>query len=137
MIKALAHVCLFSRDLGQTEAFYSGVLGLPVHFRFIRQGALFGFYLRVAEGQFIEVFSREHPAAEERPHIGHICLETGDLEAVRAKLDAEGITHTDPKLGADQSWQMWFKDPDGTSIELHQYTPESCQYLKTDCHVDW
>jgi catechol 2,3-dioxygenase-like lactoylglutathione lyase family enzyme len=47
MIKTLAHVCLFSRDLERTRQFYCDGLGLSVQFRFMRQGELFGFYLKI------------------------------------------------------------------------------------------
>ena len=71
------------------------------------------------------------------PQIGHICLETDDIQKAREVLTAHGVETTEPKLGADHSWQMWFADPDGTAIELHQYTPQSTQYTGADCHVDW
>lgn len=137
MIKALAHVCIHSSDLKRTEAFYCGVLGCSVQFRFIRNGELFGFYLKVAEGQFIEVFHREKAASPESPQIGHICLETDDVTAMRDLLTRHGIETTEPKLGADHSWQVWCHDPDGTAIEFHQYTPQSTQYTGADCIVDW
>ncbi len=54
MIKGLAHLCLFSSDLERTEAFYCRVLGLSVQFRLYRGAEVFGFYLKVAESQFIE-----------------------------------------------------------------------------------
>lgn len=51
MMKALAHVCLLSRDLNRTLEFYTETLGLSKGFDFVRNGALFGFYLRVGTGQ--------------------------------------------------------------------------------------
>ncbi len=136
MIKSLAHVCIFSRDLERTRQFYCVGLGLSVQFRFIRQGELFGFYLKVSEAQFIEVFLREE-ASGGVAQIGHICLETDDLETLRRDLTAKGIETTEPKLGSDHSWQMWLHDPDGTAIEFHQYTPLSTQYTGKDCIVTW
>jgi catechol 2,3-dioxygenase-like lactoylglutathione lyase family enzyme len=136
MIKALAHVCLFSRDLERSRQFYCDGLGLEVKFRFLRQGELFGFYLKISDSQFLEVFLREE-ASGGVPQIGHICLETDDLEAMRRRLTVKGIETTEPKLGADHSWQMWLRDPDGTAIEFHQYTPESTQYTGGDCVVTW
>lgn len=136
MIKALAHVCLFSRDLERTRQFYCDGLGLSVQFRFLRQGELFGFYLKISDTQFIEVFHREE-AAGGVAQIGHLCLETDDIAALRSDLTARGIETTEPKLGADHSWQMWLKDPDGTAIEIHQYTPQSSQYTGGDCVVTW
>lgn len=136
-ITALAHVCLFSRDLERTRAFYSDVLGLPIRFRFLKEGALFGYYLEAAPNQFIEVF-RRNEQAEGTPHIGHLCLETSDIQALHQHLVGHGVEiRVAPKLGADQSWQMWISDPDGTAIEFHQYTPQSSQHTGADCVVNW
>jgi len=82
------------------------------------------------------VFRRDE-APQGTPQIGHICLETDDLDGMRKKLTAAGIETTEPKLGSDQSWQMWMHDPDGTAIEFHQYTPQSTQYTGEDCQVTW
>jgi catechol 2,3-dioxygenase-like lactoylglutathione lyase family enzyme len=62
MIKALAHLCIFSKDLERSRDFYCGALGLNPHFNFHKDGKLFGFYLQIAPGQFIEVF-KSNPAA--------------------------------------------------------------------------
>ena len=137
MIKSLAHCCLFSRDLARTEQFYCGVLGLSVQFRFIKEGELFGFYLKVADRQFIEVFSRQADASPAPWPIDHLCLEVEDIEALRGKLTEHGIETTDPKTGSDRSIQMWCKDPDGTKIEFHQYTEDSTQFTGEDCVVNW
>ena len=56
MIKTLAHVCLFSKDLNRSLDFYCGALGLHRHFDFMKNGELFGFYLRIDENHFIEIF---------------------------------------------------------------------------------
>ncbi len=137
LIKQLAHVCLYSSDLRRTEDFYCGVLGLSVQFRFMRNGELFGYYLRIAETQFIEIFARAEPSVAEHPPIGHLCLEVKSVAAVHEHLAAAGIEVTEPKLGADHSWQCWCKDPDGTSIEFHEYTPESCQRTGRVCALNW
>jgi catechol 2,3-dioxygenase-like lactoylglutathione lyase family enzyme len=138
MITALAHVCVFSTDLERTQAFYTGILGLKPRFRFMKDGALFGYYLEAAPNQFIEVFRRDRAAEAPHPHIGHICLETDDIQALHRHLEAHGVPiRVTPKLGADHSWQMWIADPDGTAIEFHQYTPESTQYTGADCIVNW
>jgi lactoylglutathione lyase/glyoxylase I family protein len=139
MIKSLAHLCILSGDLNRTLDFYVGILGLRKKFDFIRNGALFGFYLEVAPGQFIEVFHTDAPAPDRASagSITHLCLEVADIDAVRGRLVAKGVEVTEKKLGADSSWQAWCKDPDGTAIEFHQYTPGSCQLTGAECVVDW
>ena len=63
MIKALAHICIFSNDLNRSLDFYCGALGLKRHFDFFKDGELFGFYLQAGPGQFIEIF-KAGPATE-------------------------------------------------------------------------
>lgn len=56
MIKSLAHVCILSRNLDRTLDFYCSTLGLEKGFDFLRDGELFGFYLKITGRQFLEVF---------------------------------------------------------------------------------
>jgi len=137
MIKSLAHVCLLSKDLQKTLDFYTGILGLRKKFDFERQGGLFGFYLEVCPGQFIEVFQTTEDRSEVKGGITHLCLEVEDIEHVRSALLAAGVVVTEKKLGADHSWQAWCKDPDGIDLEFHEYTPQSTQRTGKTCIVDW
>jgi glyoxylase I family protein len=137
MIKALAHICIFSKDLERSRDFYCGALGLKKHFDFYKDGKLFGFYLQVGPGQFIEIFRTDHAAEIRHQRIHHFCLEVENLDALREKLLAHGIAVTPKKLGCDQTWQCWCQDPDGTEVEFQQYTRQSSQFTQTDCSVDW
>lgn len=136
MIKKLAHVCLFAPDLAACEAFYCGALGLTKRFEFLREGRRIGFYLEIAEDQFVEVFERAESVSGPQG-IGHFCLEVDDLAAWVDRLASRGIVCTEPKLGADQSWQAWCRDPAGVDIEFHQYTPASSQHTGRDCVANW
>jgi catechol 2,3-dioxygenase-like lactoylglutathione lyase family enzyme len=137
MIKTLAHLCVFSKDLNRSLDFYCGALGLKKHFDFFKDGSLFGFYLEVDPGHFIEVFKAD-PATEVRhQRIHHFCLEVEDIDVMRETLIRRGVEVTPKKLGCDQSWQCWCKDPDGTELEFQQYTAQSTQFTRKDCIVDW
>jgi len=137
MITHLAHACLFSQDLDKTLEFYTGVLGLKRKFNFLRSGQVIGFYLEINSSQFIEVFQRKEEPNCKVPQIGHLCFEVPNIHQARAKLLRHGCKVTEAKLGADQSWQIWSNDPDGTALEFHQYTDKSSQALGTDCEVNW
>jgi lactoylglutathione lyase/glyoxylase I family protein len=137
MIKALAHLCIFSSDLERSRAFYCDALGLEKHFDFHKDGKLFGFYLRIVPGQFIEIFPADVAVEIRRQRIHHFCLEVENLDALRDRLLACGVAVTPKKLGCDQSWQCWCKDPDGTDVEFQQYTAKSSQFTKADCVVNW
>ena len=137
MIKALAHLCIFSKDLERSRDFYCDALGLKPHFNFHKDGKLFGFYLQLTPGQFVEVFKSDPAAEVKHQRIHHFCFEVDDIDAMRSALIQRGVEVTAKKLGCDQTWQFWCKDPDGTDMEFQQYTAKSSQLVKTDCIVDW
>jgi len=137
MITRMAHVCLAAKDLAATEHFYCNVLGMKKQFDFLRDGRVAGFYFKVAEGNFIEVFRQDEIHAHAGCPIGHMCLEVDDIDAVATRLKSLGYEATDKKLGSDRSWQIWATDPSGVRIEFHQYTPESTQFTGKDCIMDW
>jgi catechol 2,3-dioxygenase-like lactoylglutathione lyase family enzyme len=136
MFKRIAHVCLKVRSLQQSLDFYTR-LGLEPVFRFTRQGRLFGIYLKLAEASFIEIF--EDPTLETPVNTGlvHFCLETENLDRLMADLRTRNIDFTEKKLGCDDTWQIWLKDPDSNAFEVHQYTPKSMQFTGGTVEADW
>jgi catechol 2,3-dioxygenase-like lactoylglutathione lyase family enzyme len=126
-VKALAHVCLKSRDLARTEAFYCGMLGCEKSFDFVRFGEVIGFYLKVADDMFIEVFHDSNVEVPARRALDHFCLETADIKGLHHKLAENGFSPGELKLGSDNTWQFWIKDPDGVDVEFQEYTPDSTQ----------
>jgi len=139
LVRSLAHVCILTADLGRCEAFYCGILGLPKQFDFRRGEELIGFYLKTGDRQFIEVFRRESAPLERGNGITHFCLEVDSVAEVVTVLHRRGVECREAKLGADQSWQTWCKDPDGIDIEFHEYTPASRQLAAPGgiCEVNW
>jgi lactoylglutathione lyase/glyoxylase I family protein len=137
MIKTLAHICIFSKDLNRSLDFYCGALGLRRHFDFFKDGALFGFYLQAGPGHFIEIFKADPNAEIRSQRIQHFCLEVEEIDVVRDALIKRGVEVTPKKLGCDQTWQCWCKDPDGIDFEFQQYTAQSSQATGKNCIVDW
>lgn len=131
-----AHLCIKAGDLARTEHFYTQILGLEKVFAFTREGKIIGFYLRITGTQFIEVFA-DAKAAPGTSLMAHLCLQTDNIEQAQRELAAHGIATTARKMGCDGSWQIWFKDPDGLDIELHEYTPASSQLTGKDVVVNW
>ena len=90
-------------------------------------------YLKVADGQFLELFYTYH----EEPLPGdlsdkcgyqHLCLQVADIQEAWDELVSRGIEPTSAiRRGIDRSYQFWVADPDGNRIEIMQYTPESHQ----------
>lgn len=138
MITGLAHICILAEDLEATRAFYCDVLGFTKQFDFIKDDALFGYYLKINDSTFIEVFKAGEGKEQKAQRISHYCLETDDIDAVYAKLIEHGIPVRGEKtLGSDSSWQIWTKDPNGIDFEFHQYTDKSSQVTGADCIVNW
>jgi len=133
MIRSLAHVCISSIDLAATEQFYCDVLGMEKQFNFIFEGHKVGFYLKVSETNYIEVFEQDSIDHDAPVAIRHLCFETKDIDTVATALTAAGVSVTDKKMGSDNSWQIWTADPSGVKIEFHEYTPESSQMTGADC----
>ncbi len=136
-VKQVAHVCVFAKDLEQTKAFYRDVLGMTVAFNFTRDGQVFGCYLDVGNGSYIEIFHKPAATHDETNQINHLCLEVDDIDDAIEDLRANGVEASDKKLGCDDTWQSWIRDPNGTKIELFEYTDKSAQLVGGDRVADW
>ncbi len=132
----LAHVCLNVRDLAVALEFYRR-LGFDERFSFTRGGRDYGRYLALGDSSFLEIFEDPQRGPVVNNGLAHFCLETRDLDALMAQLDARGVPYTPPKLGCDHTRQIWLKDPDGNAFEVHQYTPASLQTRGGTVEADW
>jgi glyoxylase I family protein len=137
-VKQVAHVCIFAHDLEATRRFYEDVLGMDTQFNFLRDGAVFGFYLNAGGRSHLEVFQRDSTSFEETNQINHLCLEVENLDRAIEHIEARGAQLTRPKKkGVDETWQCWLHDPNGVKIELFEYTGGSAQFTGGDRVVDW
>lgn len=129
------HINFVSEDVDRMHAFYTDILGLdnidPTQFprtkadddtgydgpiKFATDGGmqmhLAGRELTLAfrNGQTINPLDR-----------GHIAFRTDDLAGFLAKLDANNIPYSDYGTTFAQQWhQVFFMDPEGNIIEVHQ-----------------
>jgi hypothetical protein len=58
-----------------------------------------------------------------------------NIGAVVKELRGKGLSVSDPTLGRSKAWLTGFKDPDGNSIELNEFShPESwiARFLETN-----
>jgi len=133
---SIAHVCILTKDLIATRRFYLDALGMEVAFEFYKDGDLYGYYLKMSDRNYIEVF-KDTEISHGPSRFLHLCLETDDIEAARERMIGAGVTCTEIKKGCDDTFQFWFKDPNGIDVELHQYTATSSQLTGRNCEVDW
>lgn len=149
VFKGLFHVSLYVNDIEASLEFYQK-LGLKLAFEMKNEGEGWNYYLKIADGQYMELQAIKrampfwHP--EESEHymnqsIWHFSFETDNMVEMIEKLRTEGITITqhpapdspevftidDVPLAADGCWACWVKDPDGNPIELMEQSKHSLQ----------
>lgn len=122
-IQSLGHVVLKVTDLVRAEAFYSGLLGLPVCARFNEGGMKMTFFSLGDHHDFAlaEVPGDGGAPNEDRPGLHHVAFRIGDsldqLRDAKAKMEAAGLEPT--PIDHEVTKSLYFADPDGNGIELY------------------
>lgn len=137
MYLSLAHICIQTKDLDKTRKFYCETLGMSHVFNFKKDEKIMGFYLRMSEGNFLEVFHEDDAQRGCGGAYHHISFESRDIDGAHHRIKGAGIETSDITIGADRTYSFRCKDPNGVEIEVLQYTGGSCQINGTDCAVDW
>jgi lactoylglutathione lyase len=132
MIKGIGHNAYNVQDMEKSLHFYCEILDFTKAFELNNnEGKPWIVYLKITQGQFIELFyGGENKAENVSKPIGysHLCLEVDDIYEIAERLKAKGIVlDVEPKQGKDSNYQCWAKDPDGNRIEFMQMNPESPQ----------
>ena len=127
-ITGIGHVAYTVQNMDKALEFYCDVLGFTRAFSIAREGKPWIEYIKVAKGQFLELFYGDGAFVEGSVSYNHLCLCVDDIFAVEKCLNEHGITlDVLPKTGNDKNWQCWAKDPDGNRIEFMQLHPDSKQ----------
>jgi catechol 2,3-dioxygenase-like lactoylglutathione lyase family enzyme len=121
-VKGILEAVLYVDDLAAAEAFYTGVLNLPVHSRVPGRHL----FLRCGDGMFL-LFN---PAATSQPGQqvpshgargpGHVALaiDEADLAGWRERLIQHGVEVETEVTWPSGGRSIYFRDPAGNSIEL-------------------
>ncbi len=127
------HVNLCSHDVPELDAFYGEVLKQApdpameplrtvsddIYDRKItfRTDGRVGFHIAHTDHELgFRMGSGINPLA-----TGHIAFRTDDIEAFKAHLETHGIPYADYGTTFSTSWyQIFFHDPAGTVVEVHQ-----------------
>jgi glyoxylase I family protein len=129
----LHHVNLCSKNVAGMEDFYRSILDLETEpslstasrntaqgyaapVSFVTDGQT-QFHLATTD---LEVGFRTHNAVNPLER-GHIAFRTDDIEAFKKRLEENNIPYSDYGQWAMNGWyQIFFYDPEGTVIEVHQ-----------------
>ncbi len=122
----LLHAGILVGNLGAAMRFYGDILGFRETWRGSNNGQTLSWVnLRVPDGgDYIEfMLYRNLPAPDKRGVEHHICLETPDVAAALARLDARPYRKSyarplEPRTGINRRRQLNLFDPDGTRAEL-------------------
>jgi glyoxylase I family protein len=141
----LHHVNIVTQDMAALDDFYQGILGLekmpapplieipgysdtsggevvnPASFIDAGDPAELQLHLCKSDqdlgrryGQFVNPVAR-----------GHVAFRCDDIEAVKARLDEQGVAYADYGVWAVKGWyQIFLHDPVGTVVEIHQVLPD-------------
>ena len=120
-IASLGHVVLKVSDQAASEAFYNGVLGLPIVARFEERNMTF-FSLGDHHDFAIQALGddAERPGSSSTG-LAHVAFKVGEtldeLRDARSKLNDAGIQTA--AVDHEVTKSLYFNDPDGNGIELY------------------
>lgn len=131
----LHHINLCSTNVSALDEFYRDVLDLApeptrVSNRVINEdkGSYNGAVAFVTDGTTeMHLAERDFSIGFRQNQVinplerGHIAFRTDDIEAFKKHLDTKGVSYSDYGAWAMGGWhQIFFHDPDGNVIEVHQ-----------------
>jgi glyoxylase I family protein len=130
----LHHINLCTDNVEKMDQFYQEILGLDREKNDLpileKKKGYAGDVAFVSDGKIqMHIAQRDNQAGFKTGQIvnpvsrGHIAYRTDDLEAFKKHLEQKEISYSDWGETAVAGWhQIFFYDPDGTVIEVHQRT---------------
>lgn len=129
------HINFVSEDVDRLHDFYINILGLsniPItdfprpkgtdnkgydgKIKFATDGKM---QMHLAEKNLKIAF--KHGEVINPIERGHVAFRTDDIEAFKSLLDTQGIPYSDYSTAFAKQWhQLFFHDPEGNIIEVHQ-----------------
>jgi catechol 2,3-dioxygenase-like lactoylglutathione lyase family enzyme len=117
-IQGFAHINVSTSDLERSRRFYAEILGLEDGYRpqFGRNGA----WMYLGDQPIVHISTSRSPVPPngKTDAFDHFALWTKDIEHYRNLLKTHGIKFAEFGVPETLQYQLFFKDPDGTEIEL-------------------
>jgi len=125
-VQRLGHVVLKVRNRERAEAFYNGLLGIPIAARMTAPPMTF-FSLGNHHDFAIMAVGDDAPGAPENaPGLFHVAFKIGntldELREAKTRLEGAGVNATAFDHVVTQS--LYFPDPDGNTVELYVDTSD-------------
>ncbi len=136
-ITKLDHINIRTADLAATKRFYAEVLGMVDGFR--PPFAFPGAWIYAGDAPVIHVTdiskgSPRHPADGVIPDgtgmVDHFALLGDDPDGLRARLQRSGVPFREQFVPRSSILQIFFKDPNGITVEINHPVKAAPERLK-------
>ena len=120
-IQSLGHVVIKVRDQQRAEAFYNGLLGIPIAARFPPLSMTFFTLGNHHDFAVAAVGNDALDAPANAPGLLHVAFKIGTRidELREAKLQVEAAGIEVEAYDHEVTKSIYFKDPDGNTVELY------------------
>jgi catechol 2,3-dioxygenase-like lactoylglutathione lyase family enzyme len=125
----LFHAGWVVHDLNTEKAFYSDLLGFRLYwYGGFKDNNIDWYEIQVPDGDNWVEFMLNIPANADHKELGvqnHFSLGVGDAQAAAVRLRSNGLqTFDGPEIGRDGKNSLDTYDPDGTRVEVMDFTPK-------------
>lgn len=126
--RQLLHAGFVANDMQAENRFYRNLLGFRLYWQGgFKDDGLDWYEIEVPDGPNWIEYMLNIPATADRAELGvqnHFSLGVKDIHATADQLRANGLEKFDgPEIGRDGKWALDVYDPDGTRIEVMEFTP--------------
>jgi catechol 2,3-dioxygenase-like lactoylglutathione lyase family enzyme len=127
-VMTIIHAGFVVQNAEVENRFYQDVLGFRLYWHGgMRDKDSDWVDMQVPDGtDWIEYMLNVSGSADARTRgiMNHFAVGVPDIEAAAYRVQKNGFTSTEePKIGRDGKWQLNLYDPDGTRVELMEFTP--------------
>lgn len=129
--KVMIHAGFVVHDRAVEDKFYKDLLGFHLYWQGgMKDGQMDWVDMQVPDGtqwlEYMLVRGTEQPSPRVLGILNHIALGVPEMSEAARLLQTRGWKSTDDEkqqIGKDGKWQLNLYDPDGTRVELMEFTP--------------
>jgi lactoylglutathione lyase len=133
-VLGIAHYSIFVGDLAKARAFYEDFLGYEEAFTLPKpDGTVQMAFVKINDHQYLELLNQPNRGEGQLNHLG---LYTDDVDRMRQYLASRGVKVPETAVGNRiGNRKISVVDPDGHTVEIVQYLPESWTGKDTGKHL--